>query len=480
MKETKILRLIIMVVLLIIDAALLAVSAFFSAGLQIAVYVCTGLIAVVLGLLLLLRQSDQTEVDTVSDMNADFNDIVGVFTVSVSEKYHVLYCNDTFAKLCGYKTAAELYVKKPSLADIILSESLASMQSAVVEAIAADRKSVERGVEIVLPDGKTRKMFLWGRISKKRSTRLIDGCIADFSNYTKLNNDLESLNDTLSAATSMLSSMVFLVNIPERSLLNLSSAKFSGEFFEYVPDFPNTLAKYDSIHKDDKDALLSAVNLLLAGKKECDMILRFYSSSGKLHYMHLKSKTVFGHNHEPVRAVAILEDVTEHTLREEQLLARAEIDPLSKIYNRQTTVELISEALISGSGAFLFLDLDDFKSYNDTCGHQKGDEKIAQIAAAMRHSVRKNDIVGRLAGDEFTVFIKDLTDEKEICVIAEKISANINALNAKNDSIPITVSIGIAVSPAHGNTFEALYNKADKALYMSKNTGRNSITVYKA
>lgn len=416
---------------------------------------------------------------------ATMGDLVGVFTIEANENLSILYCNDTFATIHGYKSVSELMNKTQGIgANLLKADSLTSVQDYIVTAIAEDKKYLEKDVEIQLPSANSgsqefNKVFVWGKLRRHNGAWVVDGCVADLTNQHQFHRDLELLNDTLTAATSMLSSMVFLINIPEKSLLNLSGSRFSGEFYNYIEDFPTVLAGVHSIHQDDKENLLNAVDNLMKGKKEADLVIRIYSQNGNLHYMHLKTRTVYGHEGQPVRAVAILEDVTDSKLKEESLLERAEIDPLTKIYNRQTVVELISEALVSDNGAFLFLDLDEFKTYNDTYGHQKGDDRIADIATAMKDSVRKNDLVGRLAGDEFTIFLRGTTDEKEITGIAEKISENVKKLNVQDGLVSVTISIGIAISPQHGNSFESLYSCADKALYASKSLGKNTISFYK-
>ena len=120
----------------------------------------------------------------------------------------------------------------------------------------------------------------------------------------------------------------------------------------------------------------------------------------------------------------------------------------------------------------MILDLDDFKKLNDTYGHTAGDDVIKAVAVQLKGSVRANDIVGRLGGDEFGVFIKDIHKASELMEIAERL--------LKTEGLPfqVTKSIGISVYPRDGYRFRTLYEKADQALYRAKKR-KNTYIVYK-
>jgi diguanylate cyclase (GGDEF)-like protein len=123
--------------------------------------------------------------------------------------------------------------------------------------------------------------------------------------------------------------------------------------------------------------------------------------------------------------------------------------------------------------AVMFIDLDDFKTINDTYGHQAGDSVLQTIAARLRHSTREDDTVSRYGGDEFLYLLGQIVDEKHIAVIAAKILRAIQApcnLIAQDvtDSPCMKASIGIAVFPRDGTTVNALIRSADEAMYVAK------------
>ena len=131
------------------------------------------------------------------------------------------------------------------------------------------------------------------------------------------------------------------------------------------------------------------------------------------------------------------------------------------------------------SDAFILLDLDCFKQVNDTCGHPSGDRLLSCIAEALLANTRQTDIVGRLGGDEFLLFLPGIHSEAAAQKKAEDLLQSIrNATDKNTNWAGVTASIGISLTPRHGTTFEELYCKADAALYHAKQCGKNQYAIY--
>ena len=125
-------------------------------------------------------------------------------------------------------------------------------------------------------------------------------------------------------------------------------------------------------------------------------------------------------------------------------------------------------------GYLLMLDIDDFKTVNDTMGHAIGDLALITLVKLLKEHFRRNDIIGRLGGDEFIVFMTNI----ELASAVEAKGAEILDILAKSETTPhFTVSIGAAAYPAAGNDYESLYLAADNAMYASKKSGKNRIHV---
>ena len=140
--------------------------------------------------------------------------------------------------------------------------------------------------------------------------------------------------------------------------------------------------------------------------------------------------------------------------------------------------ELIEKSKIRRNNfSVLMLDLDKLKTINDTYGHGKGDEVIKKVGAIIKSTIRSTDIFGRYGGEEFVVILKDI-GEKDALSIGEKIRKNVESMNVEGIKNPITLSIGISLYPNHSKFKEELVDKADQALYHSKQTGRNKVSLW--
>lgn len=160
-----------------------------------------------------------------------------------------------------------------------------------------------------------------------------------------------------------------------------------------------------------------------------------------------------------------------------RLEALASTDWLTDCLNRRAFTSRVGASLgkSGGCGTLLVVDADHFKTINDRFGHERGDEVLQMIASALRDSVRDGDMVGRLGGEEFGVFLKGAGFEAA-GRIAERIRAAVNALFVTSEGVAqrLSVSVGGAVSAGDG-TFAELFRVADRRLYAAKNSGRNRV-----
>lgn len=131
--------------------------------------------------------------------------------------------------------------------------------------------------------------------------------------------------------------------------------------------------------------------------------------------------------------------------------------------------------------AIMFLDLDGFKSVNDTLGHDAGDQILRMIANRLKSAVRGADTVARVGGDEFAIAIGDITDVEHVKNIAETIIEEVNEYCPYNDQrCHVGVSIGISFYPEHGSYVDELIKRADQAMYSIKRMGKNDYAIYDA
>jgi diguanylate cyclase (GGDEF)-like protein/PAS domain S-box-containing protein len=173
-------------------------------------------------------------------------------------------------------------------------------------------------------------------------------------------------------------------------------------------------------------------------------------------------------------------DISARKLAEETIEFHAYHDVLTNLPNRKLFLDRLSLALTRSRRsakplAVMFVDLDRFKSINDTLGHTAGDELLLEMSRRLRSCVRGDDTVARLGGDEFTIILAELRHPEDAANVAEKILASIEQpLVVAGTPIEVSASIGIALFPADGNDAESLLRNADRAMYRAKQEGRNT------
>ncbi len=169
---------------------------------------------------------------------------------------------------------------------------------------------------------------------------------------------------------------------------------------------------------------------------------------------------------------------------EEKIRYRANYDALTHLPNRSNFIEHLTESIsrshrFPGKTALLFIDLDRFKTVNDTLGHDVGDELIKQVAVRICKAVRETDIVSRLGGDEFTVLLPDLHDELHASVVAKAILSRLSEpFMLDGHEIYSSASIGITICPQDGEQAPTLLKNADMAMYEAKYQGRNTFRYF--
>ncbi|HEY6094856.1 MAG TPA: PAS domain S-box protein [Gallionellaceae bacterium] len=201
--------------------------------------------------------------------------------------------------------------------------------------------------------------------------------------------------------------------------------------------------------------------------------------SGEFYCEWLSINTIFNANGSVHRRVAIFSDITRRKEADELIWTYANFDMLTQLPNRRLFNDRLEQEISKCHRAglpmaLMFIDLDRFKEVNDTLGHAQGDILLSEAARRIVDSVRESDTVARMGGDEFTVILSGLGDTGSIDRISRKIIARLaEPFQLMDRTVEISASIGIAIYPDDGTEIEDLLKKADKAMYTSKEQGRN-------
>ncbi len=187
----------------------------------------------------------------------------------------------------------------------------------------------------------------------------------------------------------------------------------------------------------------------------------------------------------PFRADVLLRRVSNILTTVEQIkgLKQAAVtDPMTGLLNKASSQEEIDILARDNIGALMMIDLDSFKPVNDIYGHDMGDKVLIRFSEIIRSAIRSTDLAGRMGGDEFVVFCKNINNEEVIADkskwINEQILLSAKELMGQDMTIPLGASIGCAFAPDDGKDFLTLFKKADKALYDVKQNGKHGYKIF--
>lgn len=249
----------------------------------------------------------------------------------------------------------------------------------------------------------------------------------------------------------------------------------------------------------EKEVLGKTPAVLASGRHDADFYKEMWSrlvrsgewmgeiwnrrKNGEIYPEWLKISAVRNAEGNICRYVGIFSDIGDHKRSGQEMERFAFYDNLTDLPNRTLFVERLKHALIRSHRdgrpvVLLYLDLDRFKSINDTMGHQTGDLLLQQVATRLRQVVRAHDTVARLGGDEFTVVLADMEDHAAAVDTARRVSDSIREQLTRpfylgGREVATGTSIGIAVHPQDGDTYSDLVKHADIAMYHAKHNGGN-------
>jgi diguanylate cyclase (GGDEF)-like protein/PAS domain S-box-containing protein len=241
----------------------------------------------------------------------------------------------------------------------------------------------------------------------------------------------------------------------------------------------------DFIHKNDRAAVYGALMDHLRGlAPRFDAVFRLRRSEGKWIWVLARAKVMRRDaTGRPLRLLATALDISEQKRLEKELTHQASHDGLTGLPNRLLFHDRAQHALDRNrrskrASAVLFLDVDNFKTINDTFGHPAGDALLKEVAHRLQSSIRRSDTCARLGGDEFAILLEDISQTAEAVGVAQKIQAVLRMPFALGRTeAHVGASIGIVISDSNESVDDLLRN-ADLAMYLSKGSGKGRYTVF--
>lgn len=264
---------------------------------------------------------------------------------------------------------------------------------------------------------------------------------------------------------------------PEIVYVNEAFVKLSGySREEAIGKSPRILQS----HETDAETK-TTIRKALQQQEPVRVTIKNYSKSGQSYWLDLSIMPLKNDDGVVTHFMAIQRDVTQHKILEQKLEILSNTDELTGLYNLRsfTTISNNEYSRFKRKGhtySVLMIDIDFFKSINDTYGHAIGDLAIQHLATLCKENIRSHDVMARVGGEEFCIMLPDTTKDSAY-MIAEKLRNQLNndPLIVADKAIVSTISIGVAESDIDDKLHKDIINRADEALYEAKNNGRNCV-----
>jgi diguanylate cyclase (GGDEF)-like protein len=245
----------------------------------------------------------------------------------------------------------------------------------------------------------------------------------------------------------------------------------------------------DITHPDDLESDMQHVQDLISGRADSySMEKRYIRKDGSIIWANLRVSLVRDDDNNPLFFISQIQDITRRREIDDELQHMARYDVLTGLANRATFLKALQKALDRAarhhgySFGVLFIDLDGFKSINDTLGHLGGDELLKAVGQRLLSCVRPTDFVSRIGGDEFTMLIQtdnESSNGSEARAVAGRVVRELSKPFTINGvQVTTGASIGIAISTSEPETPDSIIHRSDVAMYKAKSTGKNKYCVF--
>ncbi len=406
---------------------------------------------------------------------------VGIGVNNLDENFTKVYANKGYYDILGY-TEAEFLARFPKGG----LDAFHPEDRDIVRQLAIKELRTNRFVNARARVAHKAKGYIWAQytgrlVVNEEGKALVYIAMTDISELMALNERLENEHNFNNLIASLTEDAFFDCD------LTTGVIRFSKNFAdrmglpEMIHNYPAAILSRGIIAEDSLHLFENRFKKSTSGIVEEELHLKL-PDGGDVWYLY-HYNIIHDDKGEPVRAIGKMTEVTKQRTQILELSEKARKDQLTGLFNKATTENLIKETLLhtlDGTKHALFIvDIDNFKNINDKLGHMNGDLVLAELSEGLKPLFRSDDIIGRVGGDEFFVFLKnyrplDILYEKskEVCKLFHK------TYSENGFSVEISASIGISLYPEHGKDFDTLYKCADAALYSTKERGKNGLTIF--
>ncbi|GKX65740.1 sensor domain-containing diguanylate cyclase [Inconstantimicrobium mannanitabidum] len=398
-------------------------------------------------------------------------------------EYLIDYLSYGCLNILGYKPEEFHQFYGKSIFDLVYEKDRQRVQQEIIDQIRMfDKYTVE--FRIKRKDGSIIWLIDNGRIVKDRDGKMYSySVVLNITDAKIAEEKLRVSEERYRIIMSQTEDIIFEWDVKRDSIQYSKNLKDRFNVELNITEISKKLVNNDFIYKDDIRKFSNLINNIVCGERYGETEVRIKKDSDSYTWCKMRITSIFDENGDIVRAIGAIIDIDKQKKETENLLFMAERDSATGLYNKGTSQRLVEKymrnAEQSSKGALFVIDVDNFKLVNDTLGHLAGDYVLNRISAMLSQTFKENSIIGRIGGDEFIVFLKDVSSKEFIQNKADELVEGFRKINIEEGwGIKVSGSIGIAFYPLHGNSYEKLFISADKAVYYSKKNGKDGYCIF--
>ncbi len=402
----------------------------------------------------------------------------GIAQLSTEEDLVFLSGNAAVAKLFGY-TNETFWKEKRRLMDFVRPKHKVYLKLQIPRLEKLKQgKTLTLEYEITSDDGQIK----WIQSTTQRIDRgesIIYQCMMNDITEQKIQEDhIRFTKEQYLDVAQNAKTQIYRYDVATKTA-TMISGEMEDENCQVTQNIPDSFIENGCVAPESVTDYYDIFQSIRNGQRQGEAEICFLRPKGDFGWFRAQFFTQFSKTGKPTQAICIFSDITAMKQQAAMLYDISRREPLTGLYNRIAFEELVSAKLGKSTGqethAFLVLDIDSFKQVNDTHGHMLGDDVIVSLSQVLQSLLRKNDVLARIGGDEFAVFMQGISGPEAGTRKGDQICQAFAAANSKNG---LTCSIGVAIVPEHGKCFSSLYHKADMALYRAKHEGKNRCCLF--
>ncbi len=395
-----------------------------------------------------------------------------------------VFANDGFFRMLGYsKTSGMQYLKNARMS--IIPDDIPIFEQAIKDVL-KDDGSVEVEFRTVTASGGLRWLQVRGNLYARQGTRYtIVTVIQDITEKKNIEEELHQQAERLHILMEVEGERIIDYNAKTDVLIIRTSGDYAstGEVImnRYMQKFES-----NTIYAEDLENYRTVWDALLKSPGHNTLEVRTKKFDDDYTWYQMNLTSLLGAEGYVTRIVGRLINIHEKKLQEINLQLRSKRDALTRLHEKEASIQLIQNILTEESGkdvlnALFIIDMDNFKKVSGLLGQAQCDNILVETGIFLSKIIKGIDVVGRIDVDRFVVYLRNMPSLSDADKLAENIIEKINyTLPYGNENIRITCSVGIAIFPYHGTAWEELYAKANRALTRVKARGKYGYRIYDA